>query len=135
MPKRIPLQTVVLWRDGQQVVPPINRAFDFTKEELETIEKLNPSAIGKIVNGDANDTLVTKTQAEIDADQQKAIDDAIAAFKKEQGIKDDSTQSGTGAGSTGDSKASTAGTSKSDKGTGAKPGDKSGKQSDSDDDI
>lgn len=131
MPKRIPLQTVVLWRDGQQVVPPLSRAFDFTKEELETIEKLNPDAIGKIINADSSDELVTKTQAEIDADQQRAIDAAIAAFRKEHGIKDDATKADTGAGNTDGSKSAVAG-SKSDKSANAA---KSDKNTAADDDI
>lgn len=96
MPKRITLQTVVLWRDGKQVVPQINKPFDYTTDELANIEKLNPDAIGKIINSDGNDTLVTKTQAEIDADTNAAVAAAIAAFKKEQGIKDGETQPATG---------------------------------------
>lgn len=131
MPKRIPLQTVVLWRDGAQVVPPLNRAFDFTKEELETLEKMNPAAIGKIVNSDGADNLVTKTQAEIDADRQKAVDDAIAAFKKEQGIKDEPPKDDTGAGNNSADK-NAGKNDKADKG--AKPGT-TGKNASADDDI
>jgi len=122
MPKRIAVQTVVLWREGQQVVPPVGKPFDFTKEELETIEKLNPDAVTKIVNADSNDTLVTKTQAEIDAEKQDAIDAAIAAFKKEKGIKDEPKSDDTGAGSADANKAAG---NKADKGAnkpaGAKP--------------
>lgn len=133
MPKRIVLQTVVLWREGAQVVPPINRAFDFTAEELKTVESLNPAAIGKIVNGDVTGELVTKTQAEIDADQQAAIDKAIAAFKKEQGITDAPKTDGTGAAGANDVK-DPAGANKSDKNaknTGAKS-DKNANSDDSD---
>jgi hypothetical protein len=130
MPKRIPLQTVVLWRDGEQVVPPLNRAFDFTKEELDTIEKLNPAAIGKIVNSDATDTIVTKTQAEIDADTEKAVADAIAAFKKEQGIKDEPAKTDAGtSGATPDKNAKSDKTDKGGKSAGA------GKDAGADDDI
>lgn len=90
MPKRIVLQTVALWRDGQRVVPPISKPFDFTKDELDTIIKLNPDAVGKIITAEeADSNLVTLTQAEIDANQQAAVDAAIAAFRKEQGIPDE----------------------------------------------
>lgn len=42
---RVPQQTVVVHRDGKQVVPPIGQPFDFTAEELSDIERMNPDAV------------------------------------------------------------------------------------------
>lgn len=101
MPIRKVVQTVALWREGKRVVPPVGQAFDFTKAELEQITKLNPDAIAKIDNGaTGNDQLVTKTQAELDAERDEAVAAAIAQFKKEQGITDEPTQTNAGTGGT-----------------------------------
>lgn len=50
MNTRIPVQTIVVKRDGQTVVPKIGKPFDFTDDELADIEKLNPSAVRTLVN-------------------------------------------------------------------------------------
>lgn len=79
MPKRIPLQTIILQRDGEKVVPQLNKPFDFTDAELASVTRLNPDAIGKIITADeSGNTLVTKTQAEIDADIKAAVAEALA---------------------------------------------------------
>lgn len=41
MPKKIPLVSVRVSRDGVSVTPPIGAVFDFTKEELADLEKLS----------------------------------------------------------------------------------------------
>lgn len=48
MPKRIVVQTVVVHREGARVLPPIGQVFDFTAQELDYINKLNPSAVAKV---------------------------------------------------------------------------------------
>lgn len=48
MPKRIVKDTVVLYRGGKQVVPEVGKEFDFTAEEVTSITKSNPKALGKI---------------------------------------------------------------------------------------
>lgn len=50
MPKRIPMQTVIVQRDGKQVAPPIGKAFEFTREELDQIKAVAPDAIRHPVN-------------------------------------------------------------------------------------
>ena len=45
MPKLIPVHTVILHRDGKQVVPPLGQPFDFTKEEIADIDRLLPGAV------------------------------------------------------------------------------------------
>lgn len=42
---RVPMQSVVVVRDGKSTVPPIGQPFDFTAEEIAQIEKMNPDAI------------------------------------------------------------------------------------------
>lgn len=101
MPIRNVVQTVALWRDGKRVVPEVGKAFDFTKEELDQITKLNPDAVAKIDNGSkGGEQILAKTQTEFDAEKDEAIAAAIAKFKKEQGIKDEPAKNDTGAGST-----------------------------------
>lgn len=45
MPNRVPLQSVVVDRDGKRIVPPIGSVFEFTDAEIEQIEKVNPEAL------------------------------------------------------------------------------------------
>ncbi|WP_281686687.1 hypothetical protein [Pseudomonas citronellolis] len=63
MPKRIPLSTIVVHRDGKRVTPEIGRPFDFTSEEVAEISALeqelkargNPQLLfRKIINEDPN---------------------------------------------------------------------------------
>lgn len=102
MPKRIPLQTVIFQRDKQRMVPEVGKPFDFTKEEIEQITKLNPDALGKLPTEQeqANDKLVSMTQEQVDEATRRAAEDAVAAYKKANGIKDDvDNKDGAGAGS------------------------------------
>ena len=52
MPKRIVKDTIVLYRNGKQVVPEIGKEFDFTSDELKEINKLNKVAVEHIVTTD-----------------------------------------------------------------------------------
>ncbi len=45
MPNRVPLQSIVVQRDGASMCPPIGHPFDFTAEEVASIEKMNPGAL------------------------------------------------------------------------------------------
>lgn len=47
MPKRTPLQSVVVIRDGARFTPEIGRPFEFTKDEIEQVERANPAALSK----------------------------------------------------------------------------------------
>lgn len=42
---RVPQQSVVVYRAGNQIVPPIGQPFEFTSEELADIERINPDAV------------------------------------------------------------------------------------------
>jgi hypothetical protein len=48
MPKRIVKDLVILYRDGKQVVPEVGVEFDFTAEELASVNKSNPKALAKV---------------------------------------------------------------------------------------
>lgn len=49
MPKRIVNSTIVLHREGKPVVPRVGEVFDFTPEEVTNINKVNPSALGRVI--------------------------------------------------------------------------------------
>ena len=46
MPKRIVKKPVQVHRDGKLLFPAIGSTFDFTDEEVKSINKQNPKAIG-----------------------------------------------------------------------------------------
>lgn len=48
MAKRIPVQTVIVHRDGKRVSPPIGQPFDFTADEIKSLTERNPDAIRKV---------------------------------------------------------------------------------------
>lgn len=132
MPIRKVVQTVALWREGKRVIPEVGKPFDFTKAELDQITGLNPDAVVKIDNGatSGSDQLVTKTQAELDAERDEAVAAAIAQFKKEQGITDAPAKNDTGAGGAAADKGA-----KSDKNDKGAKSATAGKDAGSDDDI
>lgn len=45
---RVPMQSVVVPREGKMMSPPVGIPFQFKKEEIEQIEAMNPDAISKI---------------------------------------------------------------------------------------
>jgi hypothetical protein len=51
--KRVVLKRVIIGREGKRLEPPIGKAFEFTDEELENIERVNPTALREAVNEDA----------------------------------------------------------------------------------
>lgn len=92
MPKRIPVQTIVMHRDGKRVIPPIGQAFDFTVDELEQIIKTNPKAVRKLINEAAPPVVDGQVVEEVGAaDDTKAEKPAkgVKADKKESAKKDD----------------------------------------------
>ena len=42
---RVPMQTVVVQRDGKMMSPPIGTPFQFSKDEIEQIDRMNPDAL------------------------------------------------------------------------------------------
>lgn len=50
MPKRVPLQSVVVHRKdmGGAVCPPLGEPFEFTADEIAQIDKMNPGALSEI---------------------------------------------------------------------------------------
>ncbi|WHM53115.1 hypothetical protein XAP3_0018 [Xanthomonas phage XAP3] len=90
MPKRKVLQTVIVHRDGQRIRPLVGAIFDFTADELASINAINPDALGKPVmevdveNEDARlKAAAESAKAEADA----KADAAKAAADKKNGNK------------------------------------------------
>ena len=81
MPKRIPIQRIIVQRDGKQVVPEIGQAYDFTAEELDDINRMNPDAIRKVIVEDK--ALEAQLKADEAADAAKAKKVAEDAKKAE----------------------------------------------------
>lgn len=53
MPIRVPTQTIILQRNGQNHTPKIGVAFDFTEDEIKNLQSLAPDAIRKPTNEEA----------------------------------------------------------------------------------
>lgn len=53
MPNRIVKQPVQVQRDGKLVTPLVGHKFEFTAEEVAEINKLQPKALGLIVETDS----------------------------------------------------------------------------------
>jgi len=95
MPIRIPTQTIILQRNGNRIVPPLGKPFDFTQEELNKINKLNPDAVRHPVNEsapavDAEAEVKAKAEAEAKAKAEaeaKAKAEAEAKAKAEAEAK------------------------------------------------
>jgi hypothetical protein len=62
MPIRLVKQSIGVCRDNATFYPPIGdpKGFDFTADELETLMKINPAAIGKIVRSVEDEETVVK---------------------------------------------------------------------------
>lgn len=70
MPKRIVAQTVIIQREGLPVTPAIGSTYEFSAKEIETIERLNPEALEKVIARDsavAGEETISLTQAQLDA--------------------------------------------------------------------
>lgn len=74
MPKRVPVQTIVVHREGKRITPKIGEAFDFTAEELADLNRVNPDCIRKVVIEDK------ELEDEFESDE-KAAEKAAAAPK------------------------------------------------------
>ena len=61
---RVPVQSIVVVRDGKQVTPDLDKPFNFTAQEVEDIERVNPSAMRK--------PIVEKTEAKAPAAGKRA---------------------------------------------------------------
>lgn len=90
MPKRIPVETVVVVRDGKRVSPPIGQPFNFTTEEIEQIvgtaskSGVRPQALKKLtVEDDSGDDEVeiTAGRSGPKADESTEVEDAAAVSK------------------------------------------------------
>lgn len=92
MPKRVPVETVILHRDGKQFAPEIGKVFDFTEQELADINAVNKFAVRKpVVEEKPAEEVKPKTEEELAAeaeaaeqarqDAQAAIDAAAAQQK------------------------------------------------------
>lgn len=89
MPKRIVAQSVVLFREGKHVrlkPGPADKpnVQDFTADEINEIQGLNPAALRKVVIEDPEAEKAVaekeaKTKAEVEAAAKKAKEDAAAA--------------------------------------------------------
>lgn len=86
MPKRKVLQTVIVHRDGQRIRPLVGAIFDFTADELASINAINTDALGKpVMEVDVeNEDARQKAEAEAAA---KAAADAKASADKKNGNK------------------------------------------------
>lgn len=84
MAKRIPVQTVIVVRDGKRVSPPIGKPFDFTKEELSNINDRNPDAIRKLTDESVQQNDGDDGDDDLDARQEA---EAAAAEKAAQAAK------------------------------------------------
>lgn len=54
MPQRIPVNKIIVHRDGKRFAPPLGKPFDFTAAELEDIKAVNPGAVRKVINESAD---------------------------------------------------------------------------------
>lgn len=76
MPYRVPVQAIFVQRDGKLVRPKLGEKFEFTNEELGDINRMNPSAITKVVTGEIQDedpkiARAREEQARRDAEEQR----------------------------------------------------------------
>lgn len=60
MPNLVPLQSVVVQRNGNNVVPPIGAVFEFTDKEVSEIESVNPDALSATIIVAADDAPAAK---------------------------------------------------------------------------
>lgn len=78
MPQRKVLRTVVLHRESGRVVPTLGEIFEFTQEEMETINKIDPEALGRpLIESD----LESPSLPPDDNSAAKITDDKVAGAK------------------------------------------------------
>lgn len=72
MPTRVPMQSVAVVRDKARVDPKIGEPFEFTDEEIEHIEAVNPDALSKTVTVSVEDIDAGKATVKVAGKQSKA---------------------------------------------------------------
>lgn len=77
MIRRVVVQSVTVVRDGQRVTPERGKAFDFTAEEIEYLDRISPAASRKAVDESAT-APVAAPAVKDDADEDDAEDEAPA---------------------------------------------------------
>lgn len=82
MPKRIPVQTIILHREGKRVVPEIGKSFNFTVDELADINAVNPKAIRHIINEESQVDAAAADQTEGEGEGEGAKKTGEAKPKK-----------------------------------------------------
>lgn len=96
MPKRKVVQTVILYRNGERVKPPIGKIFDFTAEEVAQLAQVAPDALARPIveldvenaEAQAKAKAEAEAQAKADADAQTKVDAPKAETKTGKGAKD-----------------------------------------------
>lgn len=78
MPKRVPVQGILVRRDGKLVRPKLGVPFDFTAEELEDIKNANPDAVTKIASTELMDEDPAIAKARAQQEQRDAEEAARA---------------------------------------------------------
>ena len=98
MPKRIPVQTVRVYRDGKQVTPKIGEPFDFNDAELKDITRMNPNAVTKIGQVDLSDEddIAPEKPAKALTKAQQAAKDKEDAAEAERLAKEQASVTGNG---------------------------------------
>jgi hypothetical protein len=90
MPKLVPLNTIIVRREGKRIKPEIGKPFDFTAEEVAHINQVSPTSLRKVVNetgggtggagGEGGNTNPpAKTDAQIAAETKAAIKGLLGA--------------------------------------------------------
>jgi hypothetical protein len=64
MVMRVPLQSIMVQRDGKMMRPPIGKSFKFNDDELADIMRMNPKALGKVETVEIDDNADKKAEAE-----------------------------------------------------------------------
>lgn len=59
MKRLVPLESVVVVRDGKRITPPLNQPYDFTDAEADALAASRPEAVRKPVNeGEVGDEML-----------------------------------------------------------------------------
>lgn len=79
--ERVPVQSVVLYREGKFITPDVDKVFSFTQKEIEEINAVNPAALRKPVVEVVDTASVTTTPGKIEPAQAPASSKAKAESK------------------------------------------------------
>lgn len=78
MPKKVPLISVTVFRDGKAKEAPLNRPFDFTEDEVAEIESMAP--------GSLRDPIVEVAATSVSADPAPAAKPTGKKVAKDDGL-------------------------------------------------